>query len=471
MFKLSFPQFVYGFVRYLLIFTLVVGLFNFHYSTYTYAKTDDEKVDKSKSMNTSVYEQLRSGHKLIQEQEYKVPEQPTVYLTFDDGPSKLTPKVLDILKKENIQATFFVCGDQLQDREDTIKRMVEEGHTIGNHSFNHEYSQLYSKGFSGFWEQIQRNEDRLEQITGSRPALIRAPGGTGTNFDAFYFYYLDQAGYSVYDWDVDSKDSRRKGVPASEIIASVKKSPLKHELTVLLHDGAGHEQSVVALPEIIRFYKEQGYVFAPITTDVKPTQFKVSSKLKWNRSMSKEQFQQQLIQSQLYATTKNNRVHESTLVAFINNEPVGRKGNNLIDDMKSNNMKSNDMKSNDMKRDDVKGNNIDMNSQLKVPLRSLAESMGAIVTWNESEQSVLIRLGTTSILYTNSNQKAEVFQLGQSVALYDLVDVERIDDRYYVSRRSMMKLLNYAVDNTNQQYFPGKVDQLSSRKTIDLYKW
>ncbi|MNP81499.1 hypothetical protein D3C76_1798710 [compost metagenome] len=66
----------------------------------------------------------------------------------------------------------------------------------------------------------------------------------------------------MVDWNVDSRDATRQGVPAEEIVAAVKKSPLKHQLTVLMHDGAGHGETVKALPEIIAYYKEQGYAFA-----------------------------------------------------------------------------------------------------------------------------------------------------------------------------------------------------------------
>jgi peptidoglycan-N-acetylglucosamine deacetylase len=439
--KLSNVRYIHGFLRYVVVFLLMCMVFVMQSNTYSYAKTDDQR--HAQSTDTSVYQQLQSGKKIMQEQSYITPDKPTVYLTFDDGPSKLTPQVLDILKKENIQATFFITGDQLngQAREDILKRIVEEGHTIGNHSYNHEYKQLYSNGFNGFWEQIQQNEDRIEQITGIRTNLIRAPGGTGMNFDAFYFYYLDQAGYLVYDWDVDSGDSRRRGVPASEIIAAVKKSPLKHELNVLMHDGAGHGESVKALPEIIRYYQEEGYVFAPLTEKVKPAQFKVSSKLKWNRQTSADQFAQRLKQSHMYAASQHYQGDQSSLIAALNEVSQQL-------DLQSNKWNSN-----------------------KVPLRALAEGIGATVTWNEKEQSVLIRLGKTSIKFTDSEFQAEIFRSGQRVGMYDIKDIEQIDNRYYVSVNSMMQLFAYAVDNTNQHYFPGKDEQMSSLIIRTLNKW
>ncbi|GEM_PF-384190 len=215
---------------------------------------------------------------------YAEPEQPTVYLTFDDGPSRWTPDVLDILREEHVPATFFVLGQAAEARADIVHRMVEEGHAIGNHTYNHKYEELYTS-FAGFWEQVERTDRILTRLTGQSIRLLRAPGGTYTNFDAFYFYYLERAGYMVHDWTVDSGDSKRIGVPAEEIVRNVKQAKLTHEVNVLLHDSAGHEATVKALPAIIRYYKEQGYRFAVLSERVKPVSFRIGS-LKWSRQMS-----------------------------------------------------------------------------------------------------------------------------------------------------------------------------------------
>lgn len=206
-----------------------------------------------------------------------------VYLTFDDGPSKHTPEVLDLLKEEGIQATFFVLGEQVLRYPDIVKRIVDEGHAIGNHTYNHQYKQLYSS-FSEFADQIMKTDEAIYETTGIRTTLVRAPGGTYTNFDQGYFDAVAAAGYQVHDWNVDSGDSRRRGVPAAEIVATVQASRLVNTLNVLLHDGSGHEESVKALPAIIAYYKNKDYSFAPLSNEVKPIQFQVAKKLKWNRA-------------------------------------------------------------------------------------------------------------------------------------------------------------------------------------------
>ncbi len=215
------------------------------------------------------------------------PSGKTVYLTFDDGPSQHTEQVLDILQAEGIKATFFMLGEQVEQQPDIARRVLAEGHAIGNHSYNHKYEKLYGS-FAVFAEQVMKADDAIFAATGVRTPLFRAPGGTYSNFDQGYFDAMAAAGYIVHDWNVDSGDSKRRGVPSSEIIATVKGSKLADSLNVLLHDGGGHEESVKALPAIIAYYKEKGYSFAPITTAVTPIHFSLAKKLKWSRPAVKE---------------------------------------------------------------------------------------------------------------------------------------------------------------------------------------
>ncbi|MEK4062373.1 MULTISPECIES: polysaccharide deacetylase [unclassified Paenibacillus] len=202
--------------------------------------------------------------------------QKTVYLTFDDGPSKVTAKVLEILRQQEVKATFFVLGEQARSRPELINAIWEQGHVIGNHTYNHNYHDLYS-GFTEFWTQIKQTEEIVREITGVRPQLVRAPGGTFGHFDATYFDLLKQAGYSVMDWTVDSGDSRRRGVPASEILQGSVADMSSSQVILLLHDGAGHEESAKALPKIIERYKAAGYNFGQLDASQQPVHFRVSA--------------------------------------------------------------------------------------------------------------------------------------------------------------------------------------------------
>jgi peptidoglycan/xylan/chitin deacetylase (PgdA/CDA1 family) len=203
--------------------------------------------------------------------------QKIVYITFDDGPSTITRNVLDILQKEEIKATFFVLGNAAESHPELINAIWEQGHAIGNHTYNHNYHDLYSR-FTEFWSQIKQTENIVRGITGVRPQLVRAPGGTFGHFDDTYFYLLKQAGYLVTDWTVDSGDSKRKGVPAAEILQASTKNLTASKVVLLLHDGGGHGESAKALPEIIARYKKAGYSFGVLDEKVEPVQFKVSAK-------------------------------------------------------------------------------------------------------------------------------------------------------------------------------------------------
>lgn len=199
-----------------------------------------------------------------------------VYLTFDDGPGKYTEAVLDILSKYEVPATFFVLGKQVEVYPELINRMYEKGYIIGNHTYDHEYSKLYSS-FPDFWNQIKQTEEAVRRITGERPQLVRAPGGTYGHFDTTYFDLMKQAGYVVTDWNVDSGDSLRKDVPAKEIIKNATKSAVSGNRVVLMHDGGSHAETVKALPAIIEYYQAQNYEFASLDPAEKPVQFQVKA--------------------------------------------------------------------------------------------------------------------------------------------------------------------------------------------------
>ncbi len=232
-----------------------------------------------------------------QEQEQKQNQKQNeklLYLTFDDGPSENTKQVLDILKREGIAATFFVLGEQVLKQPEIAKRIVAEGHAIGNHTFNHKYDRLYGS-FAEFAGQVMKTDEAIYKTLGIRTTLFRAPGGTYSNFDQGYFDAMAEAGYQVHDWNVDSGDSKRVGVPAAEILSTIKKSKLAATLNVLLHDGKGHAESVKALPAILKYYKSKGYTFVPLTDQVKPIQFNVAKQLKWDRAKVSKPEKQSLI--------------------------------------------------------------------------------------------------------------------------------------------------------------------------------
>ena len=198
-----------------------------------------------------------------------------VYLTFDDGPSEtVTPKILDILKKENVKATFFVLGNSIDSSEESkniLKREVYEGHSIGNHTYSHNYSYLYPNrviNVENFMSDIEKANKSIKAVLGEEFVVraIRFPGGymSWTDEDGINDI-LKEKGYYHIDWNSLSKDAEGGYKSSEELLEEVKSSVYGREKAVILmHDNYGKEETAKALPEIIAYLKEQGYEFRTI---------------------------------------------------------------------------------------------------------------------------------------------------------------------------------------------------------------
>ena len=188
-----------------------------------------------------------------------------VYLTFDDGPdAQNTPKVLEILRQNNIKATFFVTGTAAESNPELVKQIYAEGHAIGNHSYNHKYRELYQSVHT-YLAQLHHNDEIIKQIIGVRPRISRAPGGTVGSFTKEYWSLEKKEGYVDIGWNISSGDASSSSVKAAVLIANItqqldNKSLWSHA-TVLMHDGTGHGETVKALPEIIKLFKDRGFTF------------------------------------------------------------------------------------------------------------------------------------------------------------------------------------------------------------------
>ena len=198
-----------------------------------------------------------------------------VYLTFDDGPSEtVTPKILDILKAENVKATFFVLGNSIDSSEESkniLKREVSEGHSIGNHTYSHNYSYLYSNriiNVENFMDDIEKANKSIKAVLGEDFVVraIRFPGGYMSWKDKDGINdILKEKGYYHIDWNSLSKDAEGGYKSSEQLLEEVKSSVSGREKAVILmHDNYGKEETAKALPEIIDYLKEQGYEFRTI---------------------------------------------------------------------------------------------------------------------------------------------------------------------------------------------------------------
>ncbi len=193
-----------------------------------------------------------------------------VYLTFDDGPKEGTTNIiLDILKEENVKATFFVTN---KGPDELIKRAAEEGHTVGLHTASHDYANLYSST-EAYFNDLYAVESRVKRVTGFDSKIIRFPGGSSNTVSrryskgimSFLTNEVLRRGYRYYDWNISSGDAGETTDP--NMVYQNVISRLSHERPniVLMHDIKTYTRD--ALKNIIKYGKENGYTFEAITTD------------------------------------------------------------------------------------------------------------------------------------------------------------------------------------------------------------
>lgn len=192
-----------------------------------------------------------------------------VYLTFDDGPSSNTKKILDILDKYQVKATFFVTGTN-QKYNYLIKEAHEKGHTIGLHTYCHEYNIIYSS-VDAYFNDLIKLENMVEELIGYKPRYIRFPGGSSNKVSINYHKGIMtvltkeviQKGYQYYDWNCSTGDATGNNIPVETIIryATAKND---QNLVMLAHDTDAKDTTVAALPSIIQYYQDKGYIFKAI---------------------------------------------------------------------------------------------------------------------------------------------------------------------------------------------------------------
>lgn len=230
----------------------------------------------------------RSGNTKTFQQNVTVQEDPdfgkkVVYLTFDDGPSENTIKILDILKKNNVTATFFVTGTN-PDYNSVMKDIVDSGNTIALHTYSHNYGQLYASD-EAYFQDLQAISDLVEQQTGVKANVIRFPGGSSNMVSSetsqgIMSRLVDEVhdkGYEYFDWNVDSTDASGNGVPAATLVANAKSGIGMDRAVILFHDAAAKSTTVEALPAVIKAYQDAGYVFRGLTVDSFPVHHHVNN--------------------------------------------------------------------------------------------------------------------------------------------------------------------------------------------------
>jgi len=189
-----------------------------------------------------------------------------VYLTFDDGPTYVvTAKLLDVLKKQNVKATFFVVGKEIEGKESILKRIYNEGHSIGLHTYSHNFKKIY-KSTNDFINEMTKTSDKIEQVIGFAPKIIRFPGGSSKRLNSFTLQAIHNKNFKVFDWNVNIYDGINPNLSVAQLIKNSKINKGKNDVAiVLMHCNFNNKNTIKALPEIIKYYLDSGYIFKVIT--------------------------------------------------------------------------------------------------------------------------------------------------------------------------------------------------------------
>jgi peptidoglycan/xylan/chitin deacetylase (PgdA/CDA1 family) len=189
-----------------------------------------------------------------------------VFLTFDDGPGEHTGEVLDILKTYGIKATFFTNGHEGDVATAAYKRIVAEGHTLGNHTYSHNYK-LYNSP-AQFYADVQKLDDYQKQVTGltQTSGIFRFPGGSLTANKTCCKGILDR-GYNYADWNVSSGDGASVSPTPDQIVSKIVGGCNQHEVSVALCHAENNANTRTALPVFISQLLSQGYTFLPMEKD------------------------------------------------------------------------------------------------------------------------------------------------------------------------------------------------------------
>lgn len=196
-----------------------------------------------------------------------------VYLTFDDGPSENTRRILDTLDKYGVKATFFVIHHKGFD--DVYRDIVNRGHTIALHSYSHDYENIYSSE-KAFYKDLDKLDGFIYDLTGVHSKIIRFPGGSSNTISKNHCKGImstltrsvEEKGYSYFDWNVDSGDADGNTVAADKLLKNIKNGMAnRKEAVILMHDAKPKTTTADVLPQVIEYLLDRGYAILPLTED------------------------------------------------------------------------------------------------------------------------------------------------------------------------------------------------------------
>ena len=227
--------------------------------------TEIDRTDYSLYTGGDVYEPEANITRQLTINDKDSPEK-IAYLTFDDGPTHNTEKILDALKAYDAKATFFVLGETAERNPDILLRIWSEGHTIGNHSYNHDYDEVYGTR-EQFINELVKWEEAIGNIIGHENIikLLRFPGGSKDEWKYIYRNIAAEMGYKYVDWTALNGDADSKPFSKERCMEEIKKYCTgRGDVVILMHDSAKKTITAEMMPEILEYLKNQGYTFKRI---------------------------------------------------------------------------------------------------------------------------------------------------------------------------------------------------------------
>lgn len=259
-----------------IVFGLIIGvilvgaIIGFEFLNYDNSKDANSYTEKNKVVTLIKNKTLTDIMKesIIEEKKGPIPSSDKkAYITIDDGPSKYTEQILDILSKNDAKATFFMIDGNMKKYPESVKRIEEDGHGAGFHSVTHDVKQLY-KTMESALNEFDTCQETFYEITGEQSNLIRIPYGSKPYMPESSYKLLGKSGYKVWDWNLDTQDWKATtDTIVSNVLYYGRDNP---NLVILMHEK---EQTVEALNNMIKVLRERGYDILAINEDMQERNF------------------------------------------------------------------------------------------------------------------------------------------------------------------------------------------------------
>ncbi len=225
------------------------------------------RMDRRNRINERKDQPTMAQHRALDQQKDQAIVQRVMYLTFDDGPSKHTKAILDILDQYQIKATFFVSGAD-EASFDLLTEIHKRGHALGIHTYSHAYSTIYSS-VDAYFQDVDKVKNLIYEKTGVTTHILRFPGGSSNTVSRNYRQGImselakecEKRGYVYYDWNGENGDIDSSLSADTLYEKAMKSCKGKQSVMMLMHDGAGNEATLQALERTLEEWIAQGWEF------------------------------------------------------------------------------------------------------------------------------------------------------------------------------------------------------------------